>query len=198
MKPSMMQVGILGVVTGIAMAVPAVTDSLENEQLKNSSLFVLCVAGALLATGLWGFVIGWRAPHAHLPSSVRAVVTANVIVLAFCALELSDRIVRQNGELFYWSTFLYPPALIMFFGLITARRWAWWTARALAVVAALWFLVFCAMIPFVHLQANGVPTPWYGRVYMVCVSLGFAGVAVLANRALGDATTRQHFGAMAA
>jgi xanthine/uracil/vitamin C permease (AzgA family) len=129
-----------------------------------------------------------------MPSGVRAAVAANVLFLAFFTLELSDRLVRQDGKLFYWTTFLLPPALLIFCGLVAAKPWAWWTSRGAAAFGVLWFLGFLAVTPFVPLQADGVPIPWYGRVYVACVSLAFAGILAGAFWSLGRPETRNYFG----
>jgi hypothetical protein len=125
---------------------------------------------------------------------VRAAVAANVFFLAFFALELSDRLVRQNGRIFYWTTFLFPPALLLFCGLLAARRWAWWIARGAFAFVALWFLGFVAVIPFANLSTEAGPVPWYGRLYMMGVSLAFAGILAGAFWALGRPETRTYFG----
>ena len=89
---------------------------------------------------------------------------------------------------------LFLPALVLFCGLLTARRWAWWTFRGVAALGVLWFLGFVALIPFANLQTDGVPVPWYGRLYMACVSLAFAGVMTCAFWLLGRTETRNYFG----
>ena len=57
----------------------------------------------------------------------------------------------------------------------------------------LWFLGFLVLIPFVPLKADGIPAPWYGRLYMAAVTLAFAGVFFAAFRALGQCETRRYF-----
>jgi hypothetical protein len=128
-----------------------------------------------------------------MASGVRAAVAANSLLLAFCALELSDRLVRQEGRFFYWTTVLFLPALLLFYGLLSARAWAWWTTRGLAAVSCLWFLVFVAVIPFADLRGQEGPVPWYGRIYMAGVSSVFAGVAAGAYWSLGRAEARRYF-----
>jgi hypothetical protein len=118
---------------------------------------------------------------------------ANVIVLAFFALEFSDRIVNRNGQIFYWSTFLFPPALILYAGLLTAQTWGWIVARGVAGLGTLWFLAFVVIIPTADLRTNGVVVPWYGRLYMICFSLAFAAILAGAFRSLGRPDTRTYF-----
>jgi hypothetical protein len=129
-----------------------------------------------------------------MPSGVRAAVAANVLFLAFFVLEFSDGLVRQGGRIVYWNAFLFPPALVLYYGLLSARRWAWWATRGLAAVSGLWFLVFVAVIPFADLRGEGGPVPWYGQVYMAGVSLVFAGILAGAFWSLGRPETRNYFG----
>jgi hypothetical protein len=125
---------------------------------------------------------------------VRVAVAANVLFLAFFALELSDRLIQRDGKLFYWSTFLLPPALAIFCGLLAAQPWAWWTSRGAAALGVLWFLGFLVVIPFAHLETEGVPVPWQGRIYMACVTIAFAGILASAFWLLGRTDTRNYFG----
>jgi xanthine/uracil/vitamin C permease (AzgA family) len=149
----------------------------------------------LIACGVTAVLVGFRRRVASgMPSGVRAAVAANILFLAFCALELSDRLVRQDGKLFYWTTFLLPPALVLFCGLLAARRWAWWTSRVVAAVGVLWFVGFVALIPFLDLRGEGGPVPWYGRICMACVSLVFAGISAGALWSLGRRDARNYFG----
>jgi hypothetical protein len=177
------------------MIPPVVVSRLEHGGLNGLGIGVISVGCGLIAGGMAAAVAGFRrARGITMPSGVRAAVTANVLFLAFFALELSDRLVRRDGRIGYWSTFLLLPAFALFCGLLAARAWAWWVSRGAAGLAALWFLGFVAMIPFAKLQTDGVPVPWYGRVYMACISLMFAGILVGASRSLGRPETRSYFG----
>ena len=129
-----------------------------------------------------------------MPSGVRAAVAANILFVAFFCLELSDRLVQRDGNLMYWTTFLLPLGLVLLWGLLTKKPWAWWTFRGVAGLGVVWFLGFLLMIPFAQLQSEGVPTPWYGRLYMAGVTLVFAGVLASAFWNLGLAETRSYFG----
>jgi hypothetical protein len=62
-----------------------------------------------------------------------------------------------------------------------------------AALGVLWFLGFLVVVPFAPLQADGVPAPWYGRLYVAGVTLAFAGVFLAAFRALGRCETRNYF-----
>jgi hypothetical protein len=122
-------------------------------------------------------------------------MAANVLLLAFCALELTDGWVYRGGRIFYWTTVLFGPALVVLYGHALAQRWAWWVARGLAALAVLWFVGFMFVIPFADLRANGVSAPWYGRLYMEGVTLVFAGIAGYAFYSLGSVEARRYFGA---
>jgi hypothetical protein len=179
---------------GAALIPPVVTDRWESGRMTGLGIGFIVAGGGLIACGATAAVLGLRQRAAAMPSGVRAAVAANALVLAFLALELSDRAVRQGGKLFYWTTFLFPPALLLFGGLVAARPWSWWVARGAAALGVLWFLGFLAVIPFAPLRADGVPAPWYGRVYVAGVTLAFAGVLAGAFRALGRPETRSYFG----
>lgn len=187
--------GCLTMFMGAALMPPVFFASLASDEPRALGIAIVAVGGVLIACGL--AAVAWGARHrsgSGLPSGVRMAVAANVLFLAFFALELSDRLIRRDGKLFYWSTFLLPPALVLFYGLLTARRWAWRTSRGAAALGVLWFLGFLALIPFVHLETEGLPVPWQGRLYMSAVTLAFASILAAAFQALGRPETRNYFG----
>lgn len=179
---------------GAGLIVPVVVDRLERGSLSALGAGFITVGVGMIVCGAAALVLGLRRGAPGTPSGVRTAIAANVVVLAFLALELSDRSVRQDGQLFYWTTFLFPPALLLFGGLIAARPWSWWVARGTAAIGVLWFVGFLVVIPFAPLQSDGVPAPWYGRLYAAGVTLVFAGVLAGAFRALGRPETRHYFG----
>jgi hypothetical protein len=187
--------GSLAALMGAALILPVFVARLESGELTRVGIGVVSVGGIMIACGMTAVLMGlWQRRGSAMPSGVRIAVAANVLVLAFFALELSDRLVRQDGKVVYWSTFLFPPALLLFYGVLAGRRWAWWISRGAFALAALWFLGFVAVIPFANLHGEGGPVPWDGRLYMACVSLVFAGILAGAFRALGRLETRIWFG----
>jgi hypothetical protein len=58
-------------------------------------------------------------------------------------------------------------------------------------------LAFVAVVPFARLYSDHAPVPWYGRVWMVCVSLALAGILAGAFRSLGHPAARRYFGLVA-
>lgn len=64
----------------------------------------------------------------------------------------------------------------------------------MAALGVLWFLAFLALVPFVPLQANGVPAPWYERVYAAGVTVAFAAILATAFRSLGHPESRSYLG----
>ena len=186
--------GTLATLMGAALILPVVAARIESGTVSPVGIGVIAVSCALIVCGMTAVVVSLRQPHRSImPSGVRSAVAANVLFLAFFALEFSDRLVRQDGRIVYWSTFLFLPALLLFYGLLTARPLAWWTFRGVAALGVVWFLGFVAVIPFVNLQSQGVPVPWQGRVYMACVSIAFAGILAGAFWSLGRAETRNYF-----
>ncbi|MBA4019399.1 MAG: hypothetical protein C0483_19710 [Pirellula sp.] len=190
-------VGWLAILMGAALIPPVLLASAAGTAESSLGVAIVSVGGMLIlggiATVVWG---GRHRSGSGLPSGVRMAIAANVLFLAFFALELSDRLIERNGKLFYWSTFLLPPALALFYGLLTARPWAWRTSRGAAALGVVWFLGFLVLIPFAHLETEGVPVPWQGRLYMSAVTLTFAAVLAAAYRALGRPETRSYFGEM--
>lgn len=187
--------GVLATMMGAALIPPVLVARLESGNLSTVGIGVVSLGCGLIACGVSAVLVGFRQRRA-MPGGVRAAVAATVLFLAFFALEFSDGLVRQEGRIFYWTTMLFPPVLLLFCGLLAARRWAWWTFRGAAALGTLWFLGFVAMIPFANLQAEGVPVPWSGRVYMICVSLAFATMLASAYWSLGRPETRNYFGLM--
>jgi hypothetical protein len=180
---------------GVGLIFPIVVARLESGALTGLGLGIGLVGGGLIVCGVAVLLAsGLRRRGSSRPSGVRAAVAANALFLAFCALEFSDGLVRQGGRMVYWNTFLFPLALWLYYGLLSGRWWAWWTCRGLAALASLWFLGFVALIPFADLRGEGGPVPWYGRIYMACVSLVFAGVAAGAYWSLGRPEARSYFG----
>ena len=180
---------------GGALLPPVLVARLESDSLATLGIGIISVGCCMVTCGITAVLFGFlQRRGSTMPSGVRTAVTANIFILAFFALELSDRLVRREGRIVYWSTFLLLPALLLFCGLLTARRWAWWTSRSTAALGVLWFLGFAVVIPFANLQTEGVPVPWYGRGYMICVSLVFASIMAGAFWSLNRPETRNYFG----
>ena len=186
--------GLVVVLIGIALVVPVLAAWVERGGVTAIGIGFLTAGCVLIAGGVMTLVMGLRRRSGGLPSGVRAAVAANGLMLAFLALELSDRSVRQDGKLFYWTTFLLLPAVLLYFGLVRARPWSWWAARGVAALGVVWFLGFLILVPFVRLEGTGGPAPWYGRVYAAGVTLAFAAILATAFRSLGRPETRSYFG----
>ena len=129
-----------------------------------------------------------------MPAPVRVAVTGNILFLTFFALEISDGLIRQGGIIPLLSSGFFLPTLLLLYGLLWGRRWAWCTARGVAAIFTLWFLGFVAVIPFADLRGSQGPVRWWGRVYMVGVSLMLASILACVFRALGRPDTKGYFG----
>jgi hypothetical protein len=194
MARSLLVGGFTAALMGAGMSVPLATAYAESRPMTGISFSLLLFACALIVCGVAAVLGGLRQRRgSSLTSGVRVAVVANSLFLAFCVLESSDGLVRQQGRVFYWTTVLFFPALMILYGLLSARWWAWWSARGLTAVACLLFLVVVGLIPFGDIRGEQGPAPWYGRVYMVCVSLVFAGTAASVYRSLGAAESRRYF-----
>ena len=189
--------GIVCAALGAGAMFPALVGWLARGELGTQGSATVEIGLVLVVGGIG--VIGsvlrrLRQTDVSIPAPVRAVMAANILFLAFCALELSDGLLFRGGRVLYWTTYLFVPAMVLLYGQALAQAWAWWVARVLTALSALWFLAFIALIPFANLRSDGVPVPWYGRLYMAGVSLVFAGIAAYAFRSLGQAEARRYFG----
>lgn len=187
--------GSLIALSGLAIFPPVVMARFEQQGLSKMGMAAGAIGFAMIVIGLLLVQRGRKnATEEAMPSAVRMAVTGIAILAVFFALELCDRLVRQDGRIFYWSTFLLPPVLLLYAGLLARQRWAWWISRGFTGFAMLWFAGFIVVVPFAPLEADGVPAPWYGRVYVAGVSLAFAVIFALAWRSLAKPETRAYFG----
>lgn len=187
--------GLLLAALGAAWLVPAIVVWVDSSTLDRQGCAVVAVGLLLIMGGivaLWGRMNRLR--FDLIPAPVRAAITANGLLLAFCALEQSDGLVRSGGRVFYWTTVLFLPALVLFYGQVLAQRWAWWVARGMTALATLWFAGFLLMIPFVQMRGKDEAIPWWGRIYAAGVTLIFASVSAFAFRSLGHAEARAFYG----
>ncbi len=189
--------GVLGAAMGTACMPPVIVTWLERGALEPEGYAVVALGFILVMSGMWAVCVCFRRGHmtsASIPAPVRAVIAANVFFLAFCALETSDGLLRQGGRIFYWTSLLFIPALVVLYGQVLAHCWAWWVARTLTAMSTFWFVGFIALIPFVEVRGSGgAAVPWWGRVYMAAVTLVFAGVSAYAFHALGRGDARRFF-----
>ena len=115
--------GFLSVLMGIGLVPPIAAASLETGAITAVGVGVLAAGCMLIGCGLAAILTGMLRPReSRMPSGVRAAVMANALFLAFCALEFSDGLLRQGGRVFYWTTTLFAPALVLFGGLVMAQR----------------------------------------------------------------------------
>lgn len=189
--------GALSVLSGAVSLLPVLVGRMESGALERTGSAVLSAALILIVSGLFAIWVGFDrrslAP-VPIPPAVRAVIAANILFLAVCMLEFSDGLVRQGGRIFYWTSVLFLPALLVLYGQVLAQRWSWWVARLLAALATLWFAGFMAAIPFADIRRSGELIPWWGRLYMAGVTLVFAGVSAYVFHSLGRADARKFFG----
>jgi uncharacterized membrane protein YozB (DUF420 family) len=151
--------GVLAVASGVAVILPAIADYRERGSFSASVAMVISIGTLLLVGGGAAVIAGRRRPHnATMPAMVRAAVTAAVFFVAFCMLEFSDGLLRQNGRIFYWTSVLFLPALALLYGLVSTRRWAWWITRIASAIAVLWCHFSTANL-FANLRSEGIPVP---------------------------------------
>ena len=187
--------GVLAASSGLGLIVPAIVEYQGRGILVGLGIIVVSLGAALIFCGAATILFGFRNRKGDpMPAPVRAAITANILFLTFCALEFSDGLLRQGGRLVYWTSILFLPALVVLYGQVSAQRWAWWVARAVTALFALWFFGFVAVIPFANLRAGDEVVPWHGRLYMAVVTLLFASISAYAFRSLGRAEARRYFG----
>lgn len=191
--------GISAGLVGVALIVPGIVGWLEKGTFQGPAIAMIAVGGALVVAGLAAAVVGvtrWR--ELTMPTGVRIAVMANIVFLACFALEISDGLARRGGAIHPIGWTMFGPTLVLLYGLLSARRWAWWIARGVAALVIVWFLGFAVIIPFADLRAEQVPVPWWGRIYMICVSLILAGMLSGGFFSLGGSPARNYFGLRAA
>ena len=187
--------GLLAAASGAAWLVPAIATWCEHGTLELQGYAVASVGLVLILSGLVAVSCGFSELRmASIPPPVRATITANGLFVSFCVLEFSDGLLRQDGRVFYWTSILFLPALVLFCGQVLAQRWAWWVARIVTAISTLWFVGFLLVIPFAHLRGNGGDAPWWGRIYVASVTLLFASISACAFRSLGRAEARTFYG----
>jgi len=179
---------------GLGLIVPLLVDWNDTGRFGDPAKAIALTATLFVSGGFILIGRNWRfRAHGPMPKPVRAAIAVNIVFLAFFALEFSDGILRQNGRIFYWTSILFVPALLLLYGLASGRRWAWWTARVAAALLIAWFVGFMILIPFADLRGHDGPVPWWGRVYMLAVSMTFAAVLTIAFRSLGNPEARRFF-----
>lgn len=186
--------GILLISMGVTWLFPYIFEYLQGNSISSLGQNFIWVSPFFIAMGtisLW--VSRNQKTQEKVPSTVRMTNTATILFLSFCSLEFSDGITRQDGRVFYWTSVLFLPFLVLLFGVITEKKWAWWIARGSSLLLALGFIVMIGAIPFGDLQKDGVPIGPLGRLWMVGVTSVFLSVTIAVFLALGRKDTIHYF-----
>lgn len=187
--------GLAAILIGVALIAPAAVGRLEKASFNELMIGVTSVGSALIVGGLVAAVRGALDWHElTMPAGVRIAVMANIVFLACFALEISDGLARRGGAIHPIGWTMFWPTLVLLYGLLSARRWAWWIARGVAAIVIVWFLGFAVLIPFADLRTEQGPVPWWGRLYMICVSLILAAMLSGGFLSLGGPPARNYFG----
>ncbi len=184
-------VGLASVLVGLGLALPAIVGWQEQGAMSPPSYAMLVPAVFLLACGSGITFLGLRRPRrCSVPASVLGAVLVNALFLALFALEISDTVARRGG-IVAKSWFFFPPALILFWGLVAGRRWAWHLVRWGSLGFALLYfgvsIVACVLQP---MDQQGPLWIWIASVGVVLGSLLLIG----GFYALGLPSARRHFG----
>ncbi len=186
--------GLSAILIGVGLIAPTIFVLFAQSPWTSLASSVLAFAVGLIICGAAAMAVGaCQSRGPTMPSPVRMAATANMLFLAFFALEISDGLVRRGGAIHPLSSTMFAPALVLLYGLVSARRWAWWLARGVSAAGSLWFLGFAVAIPFVELRGPQGPVPWWGRLYMIGVSLTLAGILGSGCWSLGQETARSYF-----
>ena len=186
--------GLLAAISGAAWLLPATAAFLEQGGLRLQAYAVASVGPLLILGGGVATWCGFRDLRLmSIPAPVRAAIAGNGFFVAFCMLEFSDGFIRSGGRIFYWTSVVFLPALVLFYGQLSAQRWAWRVARVASALATLWFTGFLVVIPFAHLRGPSGVVPWWGRIYVTTVTLIFAGTFAYFFRSLGRPAARVYY-----
>jgi hypothetical protein len=120
---------------------------------------------------------------------VLGAALVNALFLGLLALEVSDGVSRRGAIAL--SLFFFPPALVLFWGLVAGRRWAWRVVRWGSLLFALLYLGVSAVVCVTR------PTDPHGPlwVWIAAVGVALGGLLLVGGfYALGRPTARRHFG----
>jgi len=135
------------------------------------------------ATGDASFALEARTP----PRSVLFVAVILVAFVGLLCLEVSDSFFRHDGQIAR-SLFVLPVVVLLLWGLVSRRRWAWLITRVVALLAAALYVATIAVvwIAFAQMQTGA-------RIGISVVSAILGGLVLLAYLALGSGPARAYF-----
>jgi hypothetical protein len=121
--------GVAAALIGLGLIIPAIVAWREQGAMPFLGYTVLVSGGLLVACGIAAAMLALLSQHsAPLPPSVLGAVTINALFLGLLALEISHGLSRQGGVIAK-SAYVFPPALAVFWGLVSGHRWTWHLAR---------------------------------------------------------------------
>ncbi len=183
-------VGLAGAMLGLGMATPAIVAWREQGEMPSSGVVMLAAAALLAASGAAAAWQGRRRLRDRgIPASVAAPLVVNALFLGLLGLEVCHGFARE-GDVVARSLFFLPPALLLFWGMLTGRAWARHLARWGSFALALLFLgvgcVACVLRPS---DQHGPVWVWIACVSVVLGSLLLVG----GFHALGRASAKRYF-----
>jgi hypothetical protein len=110
-----------------------------------------------------------------------------IVFIGLFTLEISDSLVRHHGQIAR-SIFFLPVALLLLWGILKRRHWAWVITRVLSALASVLYgsVAIAVWIFFGHLQAGL-------KVWLSVVSVGLLALALSAFLSLGRTKARAWF-----
>src|SRR4051794_6574870 len=113
--------GLLAMASGAAWLIPALAAWLERGPLGGQDCAIASFGLVLILGGMTAVWWGFRELRlAAIPAPVRASIAGNGLFIAFFMLEFSDGFIRSGRSIFYWTSALFLPALVLFYGQLTA------------------------------------------------------------------------------
>jgi hypothetical protein len=175
---------------GFGFGLPAVAGWIESAEPSPAGIAMLVLGASLLAIGLTTFPLGSRLPTRRIPGSLALALMTNALFLALFALEISHGLVREDGVIAKSLAF-FPPALLIYAGMLKGRRWSWHAGRWSSLLFAILYLGVAATAAIVQpVDAEGGPI-W---LFLVLVSATLGGALWYGGfHALGRPSARLYF-----
>jgi hypothetical protein len=124
---------------------------------------------------------------AALPRSVLLVALIIIAFIGLFTLEISDSYFKHDGQIAR-SLFVLPVAILLLHGILTRRRWAWWSTRVLGLLGA-GIYTFASVGVWIFFGRLPVGV----RFWISIVGMTLCALILLAYLALGRRPARAYF-----
>lgn len=128
------------VLVGIALALPAVVASQEHSEWSTASQGMLALGVAMVILGApLAMRMSRRLSRQNVPVSVLLPTAISAVWIALLVLEISSGLTRER-DVMARSWYFLPLAIVLFWGLLSGRWWAWHAARWVSAFFGLLFV----------------------------------------------------------